>query len=84
MEQQRDANAFVLHEAATLKQRLIFNASEQPTYIGLAKPGTETNLTGWQIRRLTYTGNNVTAIDFADSNNNFDNIWDNYATLTYG
>lgn len=83
MEQQRDGNSKVLHEAATLKQKMVYNASGLPTYIGLAKAGTATSAAGWQIRKLTYTGNNVTAVDFADGDNNFDNVWDNYATGSY-
>ena len=81
---QTDANGKVLTEAPALIKRMAYNASNQPIYIGWAIPGTAETDDAWQITKLTYTGNNVTLITFADSNTEFDNIWSNRTTLTYG
>jgi len=81
---QRDANDVILTEAPALIKRVEYNASNLPVYIGWAAPGTASSAAAWQITKHTYTGNNVTLIEFADSNTNFDNIWDSRASLNYG
>jgi len=59
------------------------------TYIGLARPGSSTSATVWQIRQLTYDGsNNLLSITWPqDSNgkasNDYEFIWNNYASYTY-
>jgi hypothetical protein len=54
------------------------------TYIGMAKVGTATSAARWQIRRITKTGN-VTLFAYADSNDRYDNVWDDRATtIVYG
>ena len=50
------------------------------TYIGEALPGTTTSAALWRIRRLTIVDNTIL---YADGNSKFDNIWDNYLTLSY-
>jgi len=52
-------------------------------YVGEAKPGTATDATGWRIKKLTYSGNNVTQVNCADGNRNNDNIWDSRTDYTY-
>lgn len=50
-------------------------------YVGKAQPGTLTSAAGWQIQKLdTSIG---TTIEWADGNANFDNVWDDRASLTY-
>ncbi len=53
------------------------------TYIGMGKVGTATDAAQWQIRRITKSGT-VTVFEFSDSNDRFDNIWDDRASLNYG
>jgi len=36
----------------------------------------------WRIRREVTTGN-VTVVAYADGNGNYDNVWNNRASLTY-
>lgn len=64
-------------------QRLAYTSSGMPEFIGLASPGTATSATSWKIKKLVYTGTNVTSIIWADGNKKFDNIWDNHASLSY-
>lgn len=61
---------------------VIDDASASVTYIGEALPGADLSLSLWRIKKLTETGS-VTVIEWADGNGNFDNIWDNRASLTY-
>jgi hypothetical protein len=51
-------------------------------YIGEAQPGTATSAASWRISRTVFTGDDSTKL-FADGNSNFDNIWDNRASLSY-
>ena len=51
-------------------------------YIGYAQPNTTTSSASWKIKRITFTGDD-SATEYADGNNNFDNIWDNRASLSY-
>lgn len=52
-------------------------------YIGYAEPGEATSAASWQILRVTSTATSET-IEYADDDANFDNIWDNRESLSYG
>ena len=57
-------------------------------YKGLARPGSPTSAAVWQIAKLTYSGNNVTAIQWPINSSgavstDYEFIWDNRASLTY-
>lgn len=58
-------------------------SGESPIYIGKASPGTATSSAAWQIQKLTYSGSNITDIQWADGDISFDNIWDNRDSLSY-
>jgi len=58
-------------------------ATATVTYVGKAPLGSETNNAVWQIQKI-YVSGTETIIEWADSNDRFDNIWDNRASLTYG
>ena len=60
----------------------IDDASSTVTYVGLADPGSATSAAVWQIKKLTTSGS-VTTVTLADGNSNFDNVWDNRASLSY-
>lgn len=50
-------------------------------YYGFANFGSATSSALWRILRETIADK---SLDAADSNDLFDNIWDNYASLIYG
>lgn len=57
-----------------------------PVYIGFAQPCAPTTPTSgpiWKIMRLTYTGTDLVAVEWASGNTKFDKAWDDRATLTY-
>ena len=49
-------------------------------YVGSAKPGTATSAASWQIKRIKSSNNDV---DWANGDISFNNVWDNYASLSY-
>lgn len=61
----------------------IDEASATVTYIGQAAVGSSEGSAVWQILKMTESGS-VTSITYADSNANFDNVWTNRASLSYG
>jgi hypothetical protein len=55
-----------------------------PVYVGMAVPGSALSAAVWQIKKLTYDGNNnVTSVLFAGGSGAFTNIWNNRASYTY-
>lgn len=61
---------------------LIDEASDTVTYLGFAKTGSATSASSWQIKKILTSGN-VTSIQFADGNDDYDNVWDDRASLDY-
>ena len=49
------------------------------TYIAEATPGSLTSVAVWRMSRIDSSGNEL----YADSNANFDNVADDYVSLTY-
>ena len=63
---------------------LIEYSGGNPLYIGRASPGSATSAAAWQIQKLTCDASgNVTDVEFAGGTNDFKQIWDNRATLSY-
>lgn len=49
-------------------------------YTGMADPGSATSSALWKILRETIADGTLL---YADGNGNFDNVWDNFASLSY-
>lgn len=62
--------------------QIIDEASSTVTYIGEATIATATSSALWRIRRVT-VASTVTTVAWADGNSNFDNVWNNRASLSY-
>jgi hypothetical protein len=58
------------------------DASSTVTYVGEAQTGSSELSAVWRIKKLTTTGT-VLSIEWADGNQQFDNVWTNRATLSY-
>jgi len=56
-------------------------------YRGYARPGTATSAAKWQIAKLTYSGSDLTQVDWPQSggiaSSEFIFVWDDRATYTY-
>lgn len=63
------------------KMIILDEASSTITYVGYADIGSLTSGAIWKIKRLDSTSGLV--VRFADGNANYDNVWDNRASLTY-
>lgn len=50
------------------------------TYFGFAVPATATSAAKWKVKRLT---NSTSTFTWADGDDQYDNIWDNRASLSY-
>jgi hypothetical protein len=61
--------------------RLDNTTTANVTYVGKAPIGTATSSAAWQIKRLDETSGLV--VTWADGDANFDNTWDNRASITY-
>lgn len=61
---------------------IIDEASATVTYIGEAVPSATVSQPLWRIKKIDST-TNPTTIYFADANDDFDNVWNDRATLTY-
>lgn len=57
-------------------------ASSTVTYIGESAPGVAESAAAWRIKRMTTSGS-VLKIDWADGNEDYDNVWTDRASLTY-
>jgi len=58
-------------------------ASATITYVGSAAPGTTVAQALWRIMRVD-TSSLAADVLYADSNQNFDNVWNDRAGLSYG
>ena len=63
--------------------QLAYDSDSNLQYLGFAAPGASTASAVWQVMKFTWTSGNLVAKEWADGNHNLDNIWDNYASLSY-
>jgi len=62
--------------------KIIDDLEDGTTYIGEADAGSSESDPVWRIKQIVETGPDV-KITWADGDTNFDNIWDNRASLSY-
>lgn len=74
-------NLQIYYDMGSLVKR-VDEASATVTYVGQAQDGSDIGDPVWQIQRITSSGG-ATEIEWADGNNDFDNVWDDRAALTY-
>ena len=63
-------------------------SSSSLIYKGFARPGTATSDSAWQIAKLTYSGSNITQIDWPQdasgyASSEFIFVWNDRAAYTY-
>jgi hypothetical protein len=68
---------------AKLTQAFEYNGDGNPIYIGEASPGSAKGDAKWRIRKLTYSGTNITDIQWADGDTNYNNVWNDRVSLSY-
>jgi len=52
-------------------------------FIGDAIFGSASGSAVWRIKKFTFSSGNPTSKKWADANDNYDNIWNNRASLSY-
>lgn len=53
-------------------------------YVGRASPGSATSAAAWKITRQTFdSSQRLIRTAFADGDANYNNVWDNRASLSY-
>lgn len=67
----------------TLYSKRYDQVSDVLAYLGDASVGSATSGSVWRIQKLVFTTAGSVTITFADGNTNFDNVWDNRASLSY-
>lgn len=63
-------------------EKVEYDVDGATEYFGFAMPGTATSAAKWKIFRIVTT-NNDWELTYADGNSNYDNVFDNRASLTY-
>lgn len=63
-----------------LATRIVISGTD--IYIGKATPGSATSSAVWQVKKIDTASDII--ITWADSNANFDNLFSNPSSLTYG
>lgn len=58
-------------------------ATATVSYLGKSVTGSVTSGAVWQVRRLSFDGAGGVRIYWADGNGEYDNVWDNRASLQY-
>ena len=70
-------------EAKMYATRIDFTNGGTIIYRGEAAPGSLETDAVWRIRKITILSDNDVIVEFADGDENFDNIWTNHLTLNY-
>lgn len=81
-----DETGAALVKVVTTEGTLITNydaVGADLSYVGKAVAGTATSAAVWQIKKLVFNTEGDVTTTFADGNADFDNIWDDRASLTY-
>jgi hypothetical protein len=81
-----DSREYFLSSFATdllLTQAIVYNVSNLAEYIGFTLPGTSKAEPKWLIKKLTYSGNYVTDIQFANGEAKFNKVMNSYNLYTY-
>src|SRR4030042_3803701 len=68
---------------ATLTLALDYDSGGNLNYIGNATKGSAKSDAVWQIKKVTFdSDDNLTDIQWADSDDNFDNVWNSRVSLS--
>lgn len=75
-----NADDLQIHYVAPDDNVIIDESGGTYTYFGFASPASATSAARWKIKRLTQATN---VFQLADGNDQYDNVWDNRASLSY-
>ena len=78
-----NGSAWIRMEGGLFTSVYDYDGSSNLIYSGTALAGSAKASPAWQIKKYTYSGSNLTDVQFADGNTQFDNIWNNRTSLSY-
>lgn len=70
-------------DGGNLQQVFDYDASNHVIYTGWAQAGQATSAAVWRIKKLTYSGDNVTNIQFPSGSPSFTFIWDSRTSYSF-
>jgi hypothetical protein len=76
-------SVYTVPTATVPEKSIVEEASSTVTYVGKAAPGSATGSAVWKISKYTDNGSGTLTETQADGNANYDNIWNNRASLSY-
>ena len=79
-----NSDGSILTSEQNYEERYAYNSSNMVEYVGRAPVGSATSASVWQIYKLEYTNNMVTAKKWADNTSAFTKVWDDRTGYTYG
>ncbi len=62
---------------------LDYDGSGNLIYVGIANIGISTSAAAWRIKKLVYTGSNLTSVLFAQGSDAFVNAWSSRTSYSY-
>ncbi|MBF0440161.1 MAG: hypothetical protein HQL93_13720 [Magnetococcales bacterium] len=71
------------HAYLTDRSMTVVDGTTQYIYLGVAYPGSSENDPVWMIKRIAVFADGATATLFAGGQATFDQVWADYANLTY-
>lgn len=78
-----DYGLLTIEGITTQQIRIEYDASDNPIYIGWAQPGANYTDAKWLIVKLTWSGENLTRMQFADGVSTYIKVWNNRTTYDY-
>jgi hypothetical protein len=72
------------YEELTVPYAVRFDQYDATTgYLGEAVPGVATSAASWRVKKLVFGVDGDVDVTYADGDANFNNVWDDRASLTY-
>lgn len=67
------------------RQEIDYDSTANANYVGIAAPGATTAQAAWAIRKITFDSQSRTIrVEFAGKTLEYNQVWDDRLTLTYG
>ncbi len=66
-----------------MARRLSYTSDGFTEYEGWAAPGSSTSSAVWRIKKNIWSNRRLTAIQWADGDTDFNNVWTNPSSLSY-
>ncbi len=76
-------NPIAVEGTSNYVTELDYDGSGNLIYVGIANIGISTSAAAWRIKKLVYTGSNLTSVLFAQGSDAFVNAWSSRTSYSY-